>query len=269
MRNAAYFVSGLALGAANTLRHRVRGYTTPRPFDPGAVDETLSHVNHVVNRLEARGSIDWRGLRVLELGPGSDLATGVLMLHRGARSYLAVDAFDNRHQASPMLYSALMESLGAEIPLERVEFQLASFPALPELRGPFDLVVSNATLEHIDRIPDLFARLRAVVAPGGRMVHHIDGQTHMRWLKDHDPLNILRYGDTVYDRVLAFPGAPNRLRCDDYVQAAKTSGWSSASIVRGRDAPAGYLARTQPALARRFRARSDLDALTFTLVADA
>ena len=60
---------------------------------------------------------------MLELGPGSDLATGALILHRGAASYLAVDAFDNRDQASPELYRALSQSLGSEIALDRLGYR--------------------------------------------------------------------------------------------------------------------------------------------------
>ena len=98
------------------------------------------------------------------------------------------------------------------------------------------------------------------------MVHHIDGQTHMRWFRDHDPLNILRYPDTVYSRLLDFPGAPNRLRASDYQRLALQAGWSG-EIVVNRRAPADYVSRTR--VARRFRRYDDLDVLTFTLVAAA
>jgi hypothetical protein len=98
------------------------------------------------------------------------------------------------------------------------------------------------------------------------MVHHIDAQTHMRWFRDHDPLNILRYSDSVYRRLLDFPGAPNRLRASEYQRFAAESGWSAASVV-GRRASDGYVSRT--CVTRRFRGRDDLGVLTFTLVASA
>ena len=90
------------------------------------------------------------------------------------------------------------------------------------------------------------------------MVHHIDAQTHMRWIKDTDPLNILRFPDVIYRNLLDFPGAPNRLRARDFERLAGMAGWASTRVVPGRRAPAGYVSRTR--VNRRFRAY-DLDAL--------
>jgi SAM-dependent methyltransferase len=184
---------------------------------------------------------------------------------RGAASYRAVDLFDNTGQADPALYGEIGRRLGAPVDVAALGFTLASFPALPEVDGAYDLIVSNATLEHVDDVGGLFAALARLAAPGARMVHHVDGQTHMRWIKDVDPLNILRYSDATYDRLLDFPGAPNRLRAEHYLQAARASGWAEATVVPDVRADAEYLERTR--LARRFRDAATLDLLTFTLVA--
>jgi SAM-dependent methyltransferase len=265
MRNGALHIAGLVMGTANTVRHRRRGYVTPRPFSASDVDRTIRHALEVVDRLQEHGAIDWTGKRVLEVGPGSDLSTGAVILARGAQSYRAVDLFDNRGQADPALYRELGRRLGAPVDLAGLQFTLASFPGLPEVDGVHDVVVSNATLEHVEDVGALFGSLRRVAAPGARMVHHVDGQTHMRWIKDRDPLNILRYSDQTYARLLDFPGAPNRLRAEHYLEAARASGWSEATIVPDLRADAGYLERTR--LARRFRGSSTLELLTFTLVA--
>jgi SAM-dependent methyltransferase len=265
MRNATLHVAGLVMGAANSVRHRHRGYLTPRPFAASDVDRTIRHALEVVDRLEAHGGIEWAGRRVLEVGPGSDLSTGAVILARGAASYRAVDLFDNRGQADPALYRELGLRLGAPVDVDRLGFTLASFPGLPEVEGAHDLVVSNATLEHVEDVAGLFASLRRLSAPGARMVHHIDGQTHMRWIKDVDPLNILRYSDRTYASLLDFPGAPNRLRAEDYVEAARATGWGDATIAPDVRADAGYLQHAR--LSRRFRRSPTLELLTFTLVA--
>ncbi len=264
-REAALFTAGLVLGAANTVRHNRRGYVDPRPFSPDDVDRTVEHAVGIVDLLAECGSLDWSGMRVLEIGPGSDLTTGAVMLSRGAAVYHAVDLFDNRWQAAVGLYERLNQTLGASVSPDDLHFTQTAFPALPDLVGTFDAIVSNACLEHVADVPSLFRRLRDFAAPGCRMVHHIDGQTHMRWFRDHDPLNILRYPDAVYGRLLDFPGAPNRLRASDYERFALEAGWSG-QIVAARRAPTGYVARTR--VARRFRRYDDLDLLTFTLVAD-
>lgn len=263
-RESSLFAAGLVLGAANTVRHNRQGYVDPRPFSPDDVDRTIEHAVEIVDLLTECGDIAWPGVRVLEIGPGSDLTTGAVMLSRGAAAYDAVDLFDNRWQAAQGLYDRLNETIGASVRPEDLRFTQTAFPTLPDLSGTFDVIVSNACLEHVAAVPSLFRRLRAFAAPGCRMVHHIDGQTHMRWFRDHDPLNILRYQDSVYRKLLDFPGAPNRLRASDYERAAVHAGWSG-EIVVGRRAPDGYVAQTR--LAHRFRSYDDLDVLTFTLVA--
>src|SRR4051812_25970991 len=128
MRNGALYAAGLLMGTANTIRHRRQGYVNPRPFDPADVDRTLDYAHEIVERLEARGSIDWIGKRVLELGPGSDLTTGAIMLARGASSYMAVDMFDNRGQAHSTLYERLGQRLGQPVEEHRLGFTLGTFP---------------------------------------------------------------------------------------------------------------------------------------------
>jgi hypothetical protein len=265
-REATLFSVGLGMGAANTVRHRMRGYVNPRPFSASDVQRTIAHAVGVVDRLETAGAISWRDKRVLEIGPGSDLATGAIMVHRGASSYCAVDLFDNRDQADPALYSELSHALGSAVDPAALNFCQTQFPDLPDLSGQWDLIVSNATLEHIGDIPALFRRLESLAGPGARMVHHVDAQTHMRWIREVDPWNILRYPSGVYDRVLRFPGAPNRLLACDYVRSAQSAGWSDVSVHGELRADEAYLARAQ--LARPFRsAGPDLRLLTFTLLA--
>jgi len=263
-RETALFAGGLVLGAANTVRHNRQGYVDPRPFSADDVDRTIGHAVEIVDLLTEGGEISWPGLRVLEIGPGSDLTTGVVMLSRGAASYHAVDLFDNRWQAAEGLYDRLNQALGAAVRPEDLSFTQTAFPRLPDLAGTFDLIVSNACLEHVADVASLLGRLRDFAAPGCRMVHHIDGRTHMRWFCDADPLNILRYPEVIYRRLLDFPGAPNRLRASDYRRLALAAGWSG-EILAVQRASEGYVARTR--VARRFRPYEDLDVLTFTLVA--
>jgi hypothetical protein len=53
------------------------------------------------------------------------------------------------------------------------------------------------------------------------MIHHMDARAHMRWFRDHDPLNHLRYSELVYRSLLSFDGAPNRLGATDFAQHAR------------------------------------------------
>src|SRR5919197_1496041 len=172
--NAALHVAGQVMGTANNVRHRYRGYVTQSPSSPPALERTIGHGLAVVDRLQEHAGIDWTGKRVLEVGPGSDLSTGAVMLARGAASYRAVDLFDNTDQADPALYRELGRRLGAPVDVTRLGFTLASFPGLEEVEGAYDLLVSNATLEHVKDVGGLFVSLRRLAAPGARMVHNVD-----------------------------------------------------------------------------------------------
>ena len=259
MSISPYYLLGLLLGIVNTIRHRLRGYRTPRPFDNSDVDRAIAYDEGVVDRWCARGDLVFDGRRVLELGPGPDLGTGAIMLRRGAVAYTAVDLFPLADTASEDFYARLREKIG-EFDRNALIFKLVSFPDLTELSQGFALVVSNATLEHVDDIPSLFVTLARLLSDDGIMCHHVDAKTHMRGLRDKDPLNILRYSDLIYDRLLSFPGAPNRLRAADYADAARRAGLD-VRIVPGRK-----LDRPPPRVAARFRGREDLDLLTFTVV---
>lgn len=260
VRNVALWASGLVAGTLNTLRHRVQGYRTPRRFRSDDYDRAFAHAFKVVDRWQEKARIHPAGLRVLEIGPGSDLGSGALLLARGAASYTAVDRFDLVSTVPVDFYRRF-----GDVRPDALVFVRDRFPDLPSIAGPFDLVVSNATLEHIEDVAALFVRLRGLVVEEGRMVHHVDAKTHMRWFERVDPLNIYRYPDGLYRALLDFPGAPNRLLAGDYVDAAKAAGFR-AEVVPGKEARRAYVAATRPGLAPRFRRREDVSALSFTLL---
>ncbi len=95
--------------------------------------------------------------RILELGTGTgETARRLLTLHPGA-VLVGIDA------SEAMLAVAQM-SLGADLRVQRLE------DPLPE--GPFDLIVSALAVHHLDGAEkrDLFRRIFAELAPGGRFV---------------------------------------------------------------------------------------------------
>jgi hypothetical protein len=100
-------------------------------------------------------------------------------------------------------------------------------------------------------------------------VHHIDGNTHTRVLRERDPLNILRYSDATWARIASYPGAPNRLRAGEYVEIARAAGWSDVEVHVEDRASARYVQRVRSSLDPHYRSRGDLDQLTFNLVGHA
>jgi trans-aconitate methyltransferase len=119
--------------------------------------------------------------RVLELGTGTGVtAQAVLARHPGA-TLVGVDA------SEAMLSHARAALVGADVRVARLEDPL---PA-----GPFDLVFSALAVHHLDGPgkADLFARVAAVLAPGGRFVL---GDL----IVPEDPADVVTPIDGVFDR---------------------------------------------------------------------
>jgi tRNA (cmo5U34)-methyltransferase len=98
--------------------------------------------------------------RVLELGTGTGETSRRVLANNPAARLIGIDA------SSEMLMWAR-----SALPAERVELREGRLEeALPA--GPFDLVVSALAIHHLDAAgkADLFARVSAVLEPGGRLV---------------------------------------------------------------------------------------------------
>ena len=99
-------------------------------------------------------------VRVLELGTGTgETARRLLERHPAAR-LVGIDVSET-----------MLAVARAALPADRVELRVARLQdQLPE--GPFDLVASALCVHHLEgpEKQDLFARVRAALAPGGRLV---------------------------------------------------------------------------------------------------
>jgi SAM-dependent methyltransferase len=133
------------------------------------------------------------GLSILELGPGVSLGSQILLSERGNRVTVA-DLYPCQWHANfhPAAYSHLAELMGGSAHLDDAAQsgqvnggtvrQIAD--AAESLSncadGEFDVVLSNAVLEHI-RDPDkVCAELARVTKPGGVNVHQIDLGYHKK-----------------------------------------------------------------------------------------
>ena len=265
-REGALFTAGLVLGAANTVRHNRQGYVDPRPFSPDDIDRTIEHAVEIVDLLTECGKLAWPGMRVLEIGPGSDLTTGAVMLEPRRGRALS--------RGGP-LRQPLAGGRGALRPSEpddrweRSVLRICSSrrprsPAFPTSRGTFDASSATPVSSTSPTCRPCFAvcvisRHRGARWSTTSMVRPTCGGSATT---TRSTSCATRTAST--SGLLDFPGAPNRLRASDYQRLAREAGWPG-EIVVARRAPDGYVARTR--VARRFRRYDDLDVLTFTLVA--
>jgi len=278
VHNFFYHWVGLGILSLNSMRHRIRGYRTPRPvmttepqeafrYSRAVVKNWLSHRSHYHG-----GEAEIDGLDILELGPGNDLGTGMLLLAMGAKSYTAVDAhplFDPKQAERHRGLAAVIADEMKLSPEEREELlELSTHPGkdtgrLRYFHRPrfnldvlakksFDLILSHSSLEHVRHFDKTAEQLGRCARSQADFVAEIDLQTHTRWLRDHDPLNIYRYNNPLYQS-LSFSGSPNRVRPDEFVEDLENAGWTNPRFYPRRVLDAEYVHRVEPSLADRFR----------------
>jgi hypothetical protein len=99
------------------------------------------------------------------------------------------------------------------------------------------------------------------------MVLLIDLQTHSRWIRQKDPINIYRYPQWIY-RLFAFRGIPNRVRPYQYKAACERHGWSNVVIKAGTLLPDKNFKAVKNQLAREFiDDKNQMNLLSFWLYA--
>jgi cyclopropane fatty-acyl-phospholipid synthase-like methyltransferase len=130
-------------------------------FDPSTYDELMRSEVPGYMRLQAavaEAASAVRATRVLELGTGTGATLRRVVPHSPNASYIGIDESDS------MLSYAREAVPGADLRVALLQ------DPLPE--GEFDLVFSALAVHHLDgdEKADLFRRVAAQLAPGGRFV---------------------------------------------------------------------------------------------------
>ncbi len=266
--HAFYYAAGILFLALAKARHVLHGYSSPKPFatteTDRCIDYAVAQAKGYVAKLKSYG-VDVAGKRVLELGPGSDLALGLWLARHGARSYVGFDRNNLVAKLPEGFYARVAERTGVDLAClrdGRVAYAARADFDVGTLRPDIDIVVSNAAFEHFDDVERTVRQLTSVVVPGGVACISVDLQTHSRWIRDADPNNIYRYPEWLY-RLFYFPGQPNRVRPSRYRAAFQSNGWSDIVMTSENVLSPLLAARTH----RRFAAEDHWDWLSFTLLA--
>jgi SAM-dependent methyltransferase len=165
--------------------------------------------------------------RVLEIGPGGNVAVAALLVKHGAAEAVCIDS-------EPWLADneSLYEELGLDAGvLARVEY-VAPCPieSVPFEDESFDIVFSHACLEHVADPAAAVASIARVLRPGGVTTHEID-------LRDHrdfsNPLRLLKHRDLTWKLAMSRrPAAANRWRMSDFRRAFEEAGLGILDLAR-------------------------------------
>lgn len=215
------------------------------------------------------------GKHVIELGPGPDLGTGIVILALGAKSYTAVDKNKLIHKTPSSFYNVLLshlekfpEYINAQKAVDNLQqtdfnenFRYIWDPRFSLQKLPsekFNILVSQAVLEHLANVRETFRTLYYKLVSNAIMVHEVDLGAHTALIRRLDPLNHLRYSDMVWN-LLRFDGSPNRLRMTDYQNILDQLGFEEIETKQIIVLDKEYVKKSKPHLSKKFRTYPDED----------
>jgi SAM-dependent methyltransferase len=193
------------------------------------------------------------GLDVLELGPGIALATQILLAERGNR-ITVLDRYPPswRDKFHPVVYAHLAQMVGGSAELERsakaagfedICVRQVSEPAenMKSLRNKeFDVVLSNAVLEHIRDLDSVCSQLARVTKVGGLNIHQIDLGYHKNRERPLDHL-LLSEVDFYQEANAAQFEYGNRWRANEFIARFERVGMVIKHIYVSQKADPKYL----------------------------
>jgi hypothetical protein len=244
-----------------------------------AADYAIQVADHYVRWLgDEQGRSGPEGLRILEVGPGPTLGTPVLLACFGAR-VAAADRF--LPQWDPDFHPAFFGELLHRVsdrgsaftrPLSRVLAEngfsaaIECYPLaaeqLQDIGETFDVIYSNAVLEHVENLCASAASLAAITAPQGFNFHQVDLRDHRNFERPLEHLTMPRREfETLRHECHCECGALWRA-CD--VATAFNDVGFSVTTRPNMFAASDYIADLRPRLSREFAQRSDEELMTIS-----
>lgn len=216
------------------------------------------------------------GARILELGPGSDFGPALILASHGAQVTIA-DRFmaDQNADHHRRLNARLLESWPGPNEAIRRAVEADSYDGvltlvnaeierLPSPDGSFDIVLSNAVLEHVVDLPSACAALFRVTSPGGLNSHQVDFRDHRDFER---PLEYLLGASDDFEPTSTWPGQfGGRRRPAEVERLFAEAGFVIEAMEINGQASAGYLDDFMPRLTTsaspyRTWSRADLTAV--------
>lgn len=167
-----------------------------------------------VYQLYLNHGLELKGKKVLEVGPGRSLGISLLFVLGGAKKVYAVDRFNCLSPRDDLVLKHLSPKY--EYYMKQIEYRTLPIEYLNDKKiGKFDLIVSNAVIEHVNDLEQTLKNFHSLLSPSGIMIHKVDLRAHNRFLKG-GPLYFLKYSNFLWKMMGNNIGVPNRMRFPDY-----------------------------------------------------
>jgi len=179
----------------------------------------------------------WGNKKILEIGPGDSLGTGLWCLGAGATSYQAIDRFAveldrdfedkvfaaikaemlpaDRDRCREVVEVVMGTDLDVSNFLYKNDLPIEMAPAVLG-RSRYDVIFSNAVLEHVGNLEGTLRAMWELLVPGGVMFHDVDLRSHQTF--ENHPLHFLEYPQGLWRWMSSHNGEPNRVRMPGYLQ---------------------------------------------------
>jgi SAM-dependent methyltransferase len=234
------------------------------PRNDNAVDYALQVTRNYLYQLSVR-AIGIEGAKILEIGPGTDFASQLVMASLGAEVTLA-DRFLARWDADfhPGFYRAFLDRWDG--PKAAIEAAVAQggydgvLRLLPEpaeamagiADGSLDLVLSNAVLEHVRDMPAVVREMARITKPGGVHAHQVDCRYHRDFSRPLDHL-LIPEAEFAAERERTGCVHGTQMRLQEIAECFAATFWID-EIEPNAFAEPAYLDALRPRLAGRFAA---------------
>lgn len=217
------------------------------------------------SQLESK-KVNCDGARILEVGPGVGFGAAAYLVASGA-SVTVADRWlapwqDGYHDK---FYAALAKAIVDEVPNPRVIARLAErgsydggpislLPISAERLSsakvdPFDVIMSNAVLEHVPGLAAAARALHAATRPGGFGFHQIDMRDHRDFSR---PLEYLLFTAAAWEKLSTAANWEygSQRRKSAYEDAFRNTGFELVEVAVNEHSDPTYLAEFKARLAR-------------------
>jgi hypothetical protein len=191
-------------------------------------DANAPHIHTIIAECFSANHIPLHDKRILEIGSGRAYSLGSLFVGlSNAKSFLASDPYNKYYDDE----TPPVDARG--VVFEKIDFTNRN--EVQNVRERFDIVLSIAVLEHINRAACeiVVQNMNTALTQGGYAFHQIDFKDHFSGKVR--PFNFYKYTarewDVATENTIFYT---NRLRCSDWVNFFKKNGFEIVALHKYR-----------------------------------
>lgn len=211
-----------------------------------------------------------KGKAILEYGPGDVLGVAMLMYAHGAEFVQCVDRFPLERASAKniRIYMEMLDRLGPEQrdrasrafndfgePGSGFNPRLVKYSVtrngLIDKQDAYDLIISRAVLEHVDRLEMTIRDMANALRTDGIAIHKVDLKSH--GMDRYQSFDFLTWPESMYRLMNSHKGNPNRWRVDKYKELVGRHGLRFKALEHTGQLAPEKIDRIRPKLATSFR----------------